>query len=92
MAKEFISCEMGVGCFEHDKCYAEAQGKPEKCAARHDSVSGIREEYMEQVIAWILKDSMADAKGDQTIGVALALKRVFIAAFKTGQDAPKPLH
>lgn len=27
-------CDMGVGCYEYSKCYAEAHGKPDRCAWR----------------------------------------------------------
>jgi hypothetical protein len=82
---------MGVGCVEAGKCYAEAQGQADRCPV-HEIIPGLRESYLEEVVAYILKESMIDAKGDQTVGVATALKRVFITGFKTGQDTPKPLH
>lgn len=31
MTKYFSYCTMGVGCEEAGMCFAESQGKPEKC-------------------------------------------------------------
>lgn len=49
---------------------------------------GIREEYLEQALGFILRQSMHDEGGDQVAGVATALKRTWVAAFKTGQSCP----
>lgn len=53
---------------------------------------GIREEYLEQALGFILRQAMHDANGDQVAGVAMALKRTWLAAFKTGQSCPAKLH
>lgn len=53
---------------------------------------GIREEYLEQALGFILRQSMYEADGDQAAGVATALKRTWLAAFKTGQSCPAKLH
>lgn len=45
----------------------------------------IRESFLEDTVAFLLKRSMEDAKGNQALGVALALKRAFRVGFKTGR-------
>lgn len=54
--------------------------------------AGVREEFLERAMIFILRQSMHDANGDQPVGIAMALKRAWITGFKTGQDAPKPFH
>lgn len=87
-------CTMGTGCDEAGKCYAAEQGKPEMCARPvSDQIpSEVREEFLEKALAFILRHSMHDAEGDQAAGVGMALKRAWLAGFKTGQSAPATSH
>jgi hypothetical protein len=79
---------MGTGCDEAGKCYAAEQGKPEMCGRpiSEQIPTGLREEFMEEVLAYILRESMIDADGNQAAGVGNALKRAWLAGFKTGQS------
>ena len=53
---------------------------------------GMREEFLEQTLAFILGQSMQQADGDQAMGVGMALKRAWLTGFKTGQSFPAKLH
>lgn len=50
---------------------------------------GVREEFVESCLAYVLGQSMSDAKGNQTVGVALALKRCYRMGLNIGRHFPR---